>query len=170
MAITSILSLALSNSVLAADSSGSVKFTGEIIKAACNVSINGVVDGSVDLQKWPTSTFQAVGDTTIPQPFTVDVKDCLAGDFKFNFTGNTDDTNPDLLKVSEAKGVGIAIANTDGTLVKLNTTGTNSNANLTIAPNAKQGSLPLLAYYKSTLGDVTPGIADATVRVTLQQK
>lgn len=169
-----LFGLTVTTSVFAADSgSGSVSFKGQIINAACNVSVNGNKDSIVDLGQWPTSTFKAAGDKTIPQPFQLDVSECVPGNFKFNFTGTSDSTNPKLLKVSAAQGVGIAIANADAitNTVAINTNaGTDSNANLTIATDKKAGSLPLQAYYQSTLDAVTAGEANATVRVTLQQK
>lgn len=164
--------LTLSGSVLAADTgSGSVNFKGKIITAACDISINDNKDSTVNLGQWPTSTFKAAGDKTIPQPFTIDVKECIPGNFKFNFTGTSDTANSNLLKVSVAQGVGIAIANIDATTVAINTNaGAESNANLSIADKQTVGSLPLQAYYQSTVGNVTAGEANATVRVTLQQK
>lgn len=171
---TSLFALTLSSSVFAADTgTGSINFTGKIINAACAVSINGNKDNAVNLGQWPTSTFKAVGDKTIPQPFTLDITECVPGTFKFNFTGAVESGEPNLLKVSAAQGVGIAIANADanGTQVNLNTNaGTESNANLIIATGQTVGSLPLQAYYQSTQAAVTAGEANATVRVTLQQK
>lgn len=174
IAVSTLVTM-LSGTAMAADTanqgSATVNFTGEIINAACNVTIDGVENGSVNLQKWPTSTFKAVGDTSIPQPFKIAVKDCLSGNYKFNFTGAADSTNTNLLKVSGAKGVGIAIDNDNKTPIKLNTTaGEDSAANMAIKSNEKEGELQLIAYYKSTNAIVTAGEANATVRVTLQQK
>ena len=172
--VASIFVLVTSNSAIAADTgSGNVTFKGKILNAACNISIDGKADGEVKLGEWPTSTFKAVGDKSIPQPFNIAVSDCLPGSFSFNFTGTSDATNTNLLQVSGAKGVGIAIANTDAltNTVKINTnSGTQSNALLTIADNATAGTLPLQAYYQSTAAKVDAGEANATVRVTMQQK
>ncbi|ALH95635.1 fimbrial protein [Acinetobacter equi] len=171
---TSVFIFTMNQSAIAADTgSGSVTFKGKILNAACNISIDGKADGEVKLGEWPTSTFKAVGDKSIPQPFDIAVSDCLPGSFSFNFTGTSDVTNTNLLQVNGAKGVGIAIANIDAlnNIVKINTnSGTQSNALLTIAESETTGKLPLQAYYQSTLETVVAGEANATVRVTLQQK
>ena len=172
--IMSSIIFSVSHSVNAANASvGNVSFKGKILNAACNISIDGKADGEVQLGQWPTSTFKAVGDTSIPQPFNIVVNDCLPGSFSFNFTGLGDTQNTNLLKVSNAKGVGIAIANADSlsNMVKINTNaGAASNASLTIAAKATSGTLPLQAFYQSTLAQVEAGEANATVRVTVQQK
>lgn len=172
--VSSSIIFLISHSSNAANSSiGNIVFKGKILNAACNISIDGKVDSEVKLGQWPTSTFKMVGDTSIPQPFNIVVTDCLPGSFSFNFTGLSDSINSNLLQVSGAKGVGIAIANADSltNVVKINTnTGMQSNALLTIADNATGGTLPLQAYYQSTLEQVEAGEANATVRVTVQQK
>lgn len=174
LVLATLLGLGMTSSVFAAETgSGSVNFKGQIITAACNVTVDGSKDSTVDLGQWPTSTFKTTGDKTIPQPFTLNVDDCTDGSFKFNFTGTSDSNNSNLLQVSKATGVGIAIANADSitNTIQINTNaGAESNANLVIAKDAKSGSLPLQAYYQSTQSTVTAGEANATVRVTLQQK
>lgn len=170
---TSLFALTVSSAVFAtADTgSGNINFTGKIISAACNIAINGNQNGTVNLGQWPTSTFKEIGDKSIPQKFTIDVTECTDGNFKFNFTGTSDTANSNLLKVSVADGVGIAIADANNTQIKLNTTaGEESNANVSIANGKGAASLPLQAYYQSTKDQVGAGQADATVRVTLQQK
>jgi type 1 fimbria pilin len=171
--VTATFLLTTSHSVFSADTGlGSVTFTGKILSAACKISIEGQTGNEVKLGEWPTSTFKAVGDKTIPQPFKLLVSDCLPGTFNFNFTGAADTNDANLLQVSGgADGVGIAIANANALTdtVKINTaSGTESNAALKI--DGTKGELQLQAYYQSTLETVTPGEANATVRVTLQQK
>lgn len=172
--LAGLLGFTMAHSAFAAETgSGSVNFKGQIIEAACNVTVDGSKDSTVDLGVWPTSTFKTTGDKTIPQPFTLKVDDCSKGTFKFNFTGTSDTANPNLLKVSAAQGVGIAIANADSitNTVQINTNaGAESNAKIQITEGAKTGSLALQAYYQSTNNTVTAGEANATVRVTLQQK
>lgn len=181
---TAVFGLTFSAAVLAADATGSsnetlltgsgagtVNFKGKIIDAACNVSIKGSSNSTVELGTWPTSTFKATGDTTTPQPFEISVDNCVAGNYKFNFIGTSDAVNNKLLKVSGATGVGIAIANADSikNTVAINTNaGTDSNANLKLTSTT--GSLPLQAFYQSTTSTVTAGEANATVNLTLQQK
>lgn len=152
---------------------GRVNFTGEIVNAACNIDIDGNQTGTVDLGKWPTSTFSQTGAKSVPKPFKVNVSDCIPASYNFHFEGTADSTDARFLKVSEAQGVGIAIANADSVsnLVKINTAGTvDSNATATVLPGQKTATLPLQAFYESTMDTVAAGKANGTVRVTLEQK
>lgn len=152
---------------------GQVNFTGEIVNASCNIDIDGSQTGEVALGKWPTSTFDKTGEKSVPKPFNINVSECLPGTYNFHFEGTADSTNTNFLKVSDAIGVGIAIANKNSVsnLVKINTAGTvDSNASATVLAGQKTATLPLQAYYQSTADTVTAGKANATVRVTLEQK
>lgn len=171
--VTIISAMTFTTSAFAA---GQIKFTGEIVNAACDIKINNSNTNEVALGKWPTSMFKAVGDKSTPANFTINVDNCVAGNYQVNFAGTTDTTNTKLLKASAATGVGIAIANANDTssLVNLNTTvGTDSNANLatsTTAGATASGVLPLQAFYQATSATVVAGKADATVSITLLQK
>jgi len=155
---------------------GQINFTGEIVSAACDIKINNSSSNEISLGKWPTSMFKAVGDKSTPQSFTIDVANCAAGNYQVNFAGTADATNSKLLKVSAANGVGIAIANISGTsnLVNLNTAAGQLDPNATFAATGTgttaTGALNLQAFYQATSTTVTPGKADATVSITLQQK
>lgn len=173
LVLTTLLGLSLTHSAVAADSgSASINFKGRIVDAACNVTVSGTDNSTVELGQWPTSTFKAKGDTTIPQPFTLNVDDCTEGNFKFNFTGTSDSVNTQLLKVNGADGVGIAISALDSTssIVGINTNPNQDSTAWVQVSTEGKASLPLQAFYQSTKDKVTEGEANATVRVTLQQK
>lgn len=172
LAFAAVSALAFTTSAFAA---GQINFTGEIVNAACDIKINNSSSNEVVLGKWPTSMFKAAGDKSTPANFTIDVANCVAGNYQVNFAGTADATNANLLKASAAAGVGIAIANANSTsnLVNLNTVfGADSNAALTASGTGATaaGTLPLQAFYQATGSTVTAGKADATVSITLQQK
>lgn len=171
LAFAAVSALAFTTSAFAA---GQINFTGEIVNAACDIKINNS-SNEVVLGKWPTSMFKVAGDKSTPANFTIDVANCVAGNYQVNFAGTADATNAKLLKASAATGVGIAIANANSTsnLVNLNTVvGADSNAALTVSGTGATaaGTLPLQAFYQATGSTVTAGKADATVSITLQQK
>lgn len=152
---------------------GQINFKGQIVNAACDITVNGSQTGEVNLGKWPTSTFPKTGAKSIPQPFTLNVSDCLAGSYNFNFEGTADSTNPNFLKVSTATGVGIALAQANDVTkyININTPPAgDSKATVTIEAGKKEASLPLQAFYQSTMDNVTAGEANATARVTIEQK
>lgn len=170
LAFAAVSALAFTTSAFAA---GQINFTGEIVNAACDIKINNSSSNEVVLGKWPTSMFKAAGDKSTPANFTIDVANCVAGNYQVNFAGTADATNAKLLKASAATGVGIAIANSTSNLVNLNTVfGADSNAALTASGTGATaaGTLPLQAFYQATGIAVTAGKADATVSITLQQK
>ncbi len=173
LALTILASTAALTLSTQAFSAGQIKFTGEIVNAACNIAVDGNPTGEVMLGKWPTSTFKVAGDKSSPKPFTLKVTDCAAGSYNFHFEGLADSVNKQLLKASSAQGVGIAIANADSmtNLVNINTVATSdTNASITLGKDEQEGSLPLQAFYQATGELVTAGQANATARVTIEQK
>ncbi|MBJ9984144.1 fimbrial protein [Acinetobacter sp. S40] len=164
--------LTLSTQVFA--DAGTINFKGSVVNAACDVAVNGNSTSDVVLGDWPTSTFKTTGDKSRPQPFTLAVSNCNPGSYQFAFTGTADTTNTNLLKVSAATGVGIAITSADGaTPVAINTTSTGtSNAVVTTtgSAGAATGTLNLQAFYQATGATVAAGAANAVARVTIQQK
>lgn len=154
---------------------GTINFKGNVVAAACDITVDGTSSADVALGDWPTSTFKNTGDKSSPQPFTLAVSNCNSGTYQFAFTGTADTTNTNLFKVSAATGVGIGIASADGTTaVNINTTASStSNASLTTtgaSAGAATGTLNLQAFYQATGATVAAGAANATARVTLQQK
>ncbi|WP_025095314.1 fimbrial protein [Acinetobacter soli] len=154
---------------------GTINFKGNVVAAACDVTVNGTASADVTLGNWPTSTFKNTGDKSSPQPFTLSVNNCNAGTYQFAFIGTADTANTNLFKVSNATGVGIGLASADGsTEVNINTTASSaSNASLTTTGStagAATGTLNLQAFYQATGATVAAGAANATARVTLQQK
>lgn len=153
---------------------GTINFKGNVVAAACDIAVDGASSANIALGDWPTSTFKNTGDKSSPQPFTLTVSNCNSGTYQFAFTGTADSTNTNLFKVSTATGVGIGIASADGaTAVDINTTASSqSNASLTTTGSngSATGTLNLQAFYQATGAEVNAGAADATARVTLQQK
>ncbi|HAV4964707.1 fimbrial protein [Acinetobacter baumannii] len=170
--IATVFTLVLSTQCFA--DAGAINFKGNVVASACDITVNGTSSADINLGTWPTSTFKNTGDKSSPQPFKLEVSKCNAGTYQFAFIGTADSDNPNLFKVSSAKGVGIGIATADGqTDVKINTTvSDSSNASLTTTggEGAATGTLNLQAFYEATGASVSAGDANANVRVTLQLK
>lgn len=154
---------------------GTINFKGNVVAAACDITVDGKSSADVTLGNWPTSTFKNSGDKSSPQPFTLAVSNCNAGTYQFAFIGTADTQNTNLFKVSAATGVGIGLASADGaTPVSINTTASSdSKASVTTTGStagAATGTLNLQAFYQATGATVAAGAANATARVTLQQK
>lgn len=168
--IATIFTLVLSTQCFA--DAGTINFKGNVVASACDITVNGTSSADVNLGTWPTSTFKNTGDKSSPQPFKLEVSKCNAGTYQFAFIGTADSDNPNLFKVSSAKGVGIGIA--DGqTDININTTvSDSSNASLTTTggEGAAIGTLNLQAFYEATGASVSAGEANANARVTLQLK
>lgn len=168
--LATVFTLVLSTQCFA--DAGTINFKGNVVASACDITVNGTSSADVNLGTWPTSTFKNTGDKSSPQPFKLEVSKCNAGTYQFAFIGTADSDNPNLFKVSSAKGVGIGIA--DGqTDIKINTTvSDSSNASLTTTggEGAATGTLYLQAFYEATGASVSAGEANANARVTLQLK
>ncbi|EHX9418200.1 long polar fimbrial major subunit LpfA [Escherichia coli] len=167
--IFALSALALtSGSVFAADSGdGTVKFTGEIVDAACVLSVDSQ-NQEVVLGQVQKSVFAAVGDKSPSKPFEIKLEDCditTLKKAKVSFSGVGDTDKPELISVSTeagaAKGVGIGIYDNSNTLVAMNS-GESST-------NLKKGQTVLYftANYVSTLAAVTTGYGNAQVDFNL---
>lgn len=162
-------SLCLLGMSTAAVAAGTVNFTGTILASACDATVNG--GNTVNLGTWPTSALQTAGDKTTPQPFTLSISNCAAGNYQVNFAGNTLSEDNNLLAVTGGAGqVGIRIDNAADQTVVLNTTpAQDSNALAVINSGESAAEIPLKAYYEA-VGQATEGPANATVSFTIQQK
>ncbi|EFO1477138.1 long polar fimbrial protein LpfA [Escherichia coli] len=163
--IFALSALALtSGSVFAADSGdGTVKFTGEIVDAACVLSVDSQ-NQEVVLGQVQKSVFKAIGDKSPSKSFEIKLEDCditTLKKVKVGFSGVGDADKPELISVSTesgaAKGVGIGIYDNSNTLVPMNTG--NTTANL----KKGQTVLYFTANYVSTLATVSTGYGNAQV-------
>lgn len=109
-------------------SGGTIHFEGKLVNAACAVSTKSA-DQTVTLGQYRTASFTAIDDTTAQVPFSIVLNDCdpkVAATAAVAFSGQADNTNPNLLAVSSADnsttatGVGIEIL--DNTSSPLNRT------------------------------------------------
>ncbi|VEA36489.1 major type 1 subunit fimbrin (pilin) [Salmonella enterica subsp. enterica] len=98
-------------------SGGTIHFEGKLVNAACAVSTKSA-DQTVTLGQYRTASFTAIDDTTAQVPFSIVLNDCdpkVAATAAVAFSGQADNTNPNLLAVSSADnsttatGVGIEI-------------------------------------------------------------
>ncbi|EEZ4382684.1 long polar fimbrial major subunit LpfA [Escherichia whittamii] len=163
--IFALSALALtSGSVFAAESGdGTVKFTGEIVDAACVLSVDSQ-NQEVVLGQVQKSVFKAVGDKSPSKPFEIKLEDCditTLKKVKVGFSGVGDADKPELISVSTesgaAKGVGIGIYDNSNTLVPMNT------GNTTADLKKGQTVLYFTANYVSTLATVSTGYGNAQV-------
>lgn len=170
--ITSIIAASFSGIANAAPADGNttgiIHFKGQFIDSTCTVETNNQNqnEGTVQLGTWLTNTFDAVGEKTTAMPFTIGLSGCPAtlGTARVKFEGTANGENPDLYKVSDAKGVGIGLfddensenyftPNTEATGIKL---------------TGNKGERTYYARYITTAEEVTPGTANADVTVTIQ--
>ena len=150
-----------STSVFAADAGdGTVKFTGEIVDAACVVS--------PDTQKQEVVLGQVNKSVFTATPFKIKLENCDISTFKnveISFNGVGDADNSKLVSVSTepgaATGVGIGIYDNTNTLVDLNT-----GKSATVLKEG-QTVLYFTANYVSTKDAVTTGYGNAEVDFNL---
>ena len=168
---TTLLLGASSPTVFAA--SGTVKFTGEIVQSACDLSSDSK-NKEVYLGKWPTTALAASGQATTPKTFSLNVVGCDATEqgYAMRINGQEDATNSALLALDSstngntAKNVGIRVTTVDNKAV-LNQSLENS---LVFKPNDdKTAEITLKAYYEAT-GQAEDGLAAATANVTIEYK
>ena len=170
--ITSIIAASFSGIANAAPADGNttgiIHFKGQFIDSTCTVETNheNKNEGTVQLGTWLTNTFDAVGEKTTAMPFTIGLSGCPAtlGTARVTFEGTENDENPNLYKVSNAEGVGIA----------LSTDATSENY---LHPNLDAGGIELTgnkgektyyARYVTTAEEVSPGTANADITVTIK--
>ncbi|AHG20867.1 type-1 fimbrial protein subunit A [Chania multitudinisentens RB-25] len=143
---------------------GTVHFKGELVNAACAVSIASS-DQVVQLGQHRTASFSNVADTSSLRPFRIILNDCdnsIAETASVTFSGVADLNNPDLLAVTSdggatpATGVGIEILDMMGTPLL-------PNVSWSTPHNLLNGSntLDFTARYKATAATTTAGMANA---------
>lgn len=158
----------MTNSVMAAD--GTIHFTGSISDQTCTVESNSQ-SLNVDLGQVAQAALNgAAGIKASPSSFTLILSECpdtVAG-ASVKFDGTPDELNKNLLALDDdtgvATGVGIEIANSDGTAIPLHSA--SADYPLTEGSN----TLGFLARYVSTGAAVTPGKANGTSEFTINYK
>ena len=146
---------------------GTVHFSGSLTDAACTVS-TATKDQTVVLGNIPSASFNAAGDKSTSVDFTIDLSNCPASVLKVltKFDGVSDAANTSLLALDTgetATGVGIEIAEQDGTPIALHT----ASKTYAVDTTAHTVSLPYLARYVSTVASVGAGTANGTSQFTL---
>ncbi|CCG88998.1 fimbrial protein [Erwinia piriflorinigrans] len=153
---------------------GTVKFTGSIVKSACDVT-SGDASKEVFIGKYPTSAFKKVGDVTASKAFTINLANCESGNYTLRFDGPTVSGNPNLLAVNAATGVGIEILDNNEKTLPINQSSDANSPWVAIASTDSQSAngsaaFNLKARYKSYNTAVTAGDANASSSFTIEYK
>lgn len=168
IAIAIVASAALSMSNAIAGGNGQVNFTGAITDNACTITNTVTSPLDVNLGVYASSELNGgAGKETTKQGFKIALTGCPASvpQASVNFDGTNDTNNPVLLKLTQDAGVatGVAIQLYD-------------DAGTALALHTKSKSYPLVtgdntlafnAAYKSTLGTVTAGPANAVANFSI---
>lgn len=168
MAMAGVVTMGMMNAAQAAD--GTINFTGEITDQTCTVAPDSVTK-AVNLGKVAASALSGtVGTKASPTRFTLNLTNCpaTATATTVKFDGVRDANNADLLQITPgtgvATGVGIEIADKNGTAIPLYTA--SSEYPLVVGANA----LDFVARYVSTNATVTTGAANSVSQFTLNYK
>lgn len=160
--------LLVAGDALAAD--GTIHFTGSITDQTCTVD-TGSQNLPVDLGNVAQTALNgAAGMKAAPTRFTLSLSDCpdTVTGANVKFDGTSDGVNQNLLALDSgtgiATGVGIEIADRNGTAIPLHTASTDY-------PLAEgTNSLDFIARYVSTGTAVTTGTANGTSQFTINYK
>ncbi|WP_265669093.1 fimbrial protein [Klebsiella grimontii] len=162
-----LLSLSgLSCSALAHD--GTVNITGTIQGNTCTVTTD-TANQQVNLGDMPSKQFTATGSASQPVAFTIGLENCgsAASAVSLTFTGDADTTNGSLLALTSqagsAAGVGVAILDSQRTLVPLNS----ASRQYTLDPQQTTQNLTFYGEMMATSSPVTAGSVDATTTFSL---
>ncbi|MGC5890092.1 fimbrial protein [Enterobacter roggenkampii] len=160
--------LLVAGNVLAAD--GTIHFTGSITDQTCTVD-TGSQNLPVDLGNVAQTALNgAAGMKAAPTRFTLSLSDCpdTVTGANVKFDGTSDGVNQNLLALDSgagiATGVGIEIADRNGTAIPLHTASTDYPL------AAGTNSLDFIARYVSTGTAVTTGTANGTSQFTINYK
>lgn len=162
-----LLSLScLSCSALAHD--GTVNITGTIQGNTCTVTTD-TANQQVTLGDIAAKQFTAAGSASQPVALTIGLENCgsAASAVSLTFTGEADTTNSALLALTSqagsAAGVGVAILDSQRTLVPLNST----SRQYTLDPQQTSQNLTFYGEMVATSSPVTAGSVDATTTFSL---
>lgn len=166
--ILSACFLLVAGSAVAAD--GTIHFNGSITDQTCTVD-SGSQNLNVDLGTVAQTALDgASGMKASPTRFTLTLTDCpdTVTGANVKFDGTSDGVNQNLLALDSgtgiATGVGIEIADKNGTPIPLHTTSTDYTL------GSGSNSLDFVARYVSTGTAVTTGTANGTSQFTINYK
>lgn len=176
LGLIAISTLSISASALAVEvKGGTVNFTGELVNAACAVSI-GSSNQTVPLGQVRTANFVKAGDKSTAVPFAIKLVDCdpsvqANASIAFQGTAVGGTAGANLLAVSAAdangtpaKNVGIEIADSAAKVLGL----TGAVYSTPKALIAGDNSLQFTARYVSTDVTTVPGAANASATFTVK--
>lgn len=137
--------------------------TGTVTTDACAVGTDSQ-KLNVPMGDILSGLFTQVGDVSPKKEFVITLTDCDEGvaGATITFTGTSDSDNPDLLQITKdtgsATGVGVEVIDeTTGESIPL------GKATAVKSLSTSDNNLPYQLRYKSTLGTVTAGSADAVM-------
>lgn len=165
IAVAGVATIGMMNVAQAAD--GTINFNGEIIDQTCTVAPDSVTK-AVNLGKVAASALTGtVGTKASPTRFTLKLTNCpaTATAATIKFDGTRDADSADLLQLTQvtgaATGVGIEIADKNGTPIPLHT------ASSAYTLKTGDNDLDFVARYVSTKAAVTVGPANSVSQFTL---
>lgn len=147
---------------------GTVNITGTIQGNTCAVTTN-TASQQVSLGDIAAKQFTAAGSASQPIAFTIGLKNCgsAASAVSLTFTGKANTTNSALLALTRqagsAAGVGVAILDSQRTLVPLNS----ASRQYTLDPQQTIQNLTFYGEMVATSSPVTAGSVDATTTFSL---
>ncbi|WP_333012614.1 fimbrial protein [Kluyvera sichuanensis] len=147
---------------------GRVLITGNIQDNTCTVSTDSS-NLSVSMGTVNSKQLRQSGDTSLPIEFDIDLQNCgeAASGVSVTFTGTADGSGSSLLALDSAgdsaTGIGVAILDSDRTLIPINT----ASKTYPLDPSQADNILPFYAQYSVTGSSVTPGSANATATFSL---
>lgn len=162
-AVIAIVFIGWGSTVFSEDKTPNLIITGTVTTDSCMVDTDSQ-NLKVPLGDVVTGMFVRVGDTSPSQKFNITLNDCDAGvkGASITFIGTSDSDNPDLLQITKdagsASGIAVEIIDeTSGSSVPL------GKATTTKALTTGVNNLSYRLRYKSTLGTVTAGSANAVM-------
>ncbi|CAI1999561.1 fimbrial protein [Serratia fonticola] len=167
--IAATLAAAALTSVSAVAADGQVKFTGEIIDAACTVTNSPANPLSVVMGKVAKSAFAQSGDKAAATKFTLKLTDCpgTVSSATVKFDGTSVNGDNSILALTQdagtATGVGIQLSDDSNTVLPLFT----ASKSYALQSGSVINNLDFVARYISTAASVTPGPANATANFSI---
>lgn len=147
---------------------GEVQISGSILENNCTVAADSQ-NLDVTLGNINSKIFTQAGDSSLPVSFTITLQHCgeAASSMAVSFSGVADDINSTLLAINsggeQARGIGVAILDSNRTLIPLNT----ASKGYVLDPEKTENLLQFYAAYTATGSHVSSGNADATATFSL---
>lgn len=138
-----------------------INVTGNVILNSCSIS-SGSQNMTVELGNYATSRFSGKGGGAEAVPFYINIEGCtddVVSKARVKFSGESDDTNSQLLALDGSSGSGVAIRLLDKDKQKMvlgEWGGTWYNV------NGEEGRLLYYAQYEAVSDTISAGSGDAT--------